>query len=230
MKIFKLATITLFGIGIFCSLNGCIKDDIIQDRIDPDIRITNPLDTIGIGTTYLFETEHLNNAGQAEIVNLMWSSADTSIISIDNTGLAKGKAFGETMITVQTLTSPSVQTTISVAVGNTTAVTAVTDRMATINTTSIYTLGGDALLQNNNGTITLTLAANYFADNGLPGLYVYLSNSTNTNAGALEIGPVSVFNGSHSYTLPSGTDINAYQHVLYFCKPFGQRVGHGTFN
>ena len=227
---FKLATTALFGIGIFCSLNGCIKDDIIQDRVDPDIRITNPLDTIGLETTYLFKTEYLNAAGKMENVTQIWTSADPSTISVDANGLAKGIAFGETMITVQTLNSPSVQTTIRVAVGTTTVVSAATDRTATLNSTSVYTLGGDALLKNDNGIITLRLASNYFADTGLPGLYVYLSNSTNTNAGALEIGPVSVFNGTHSYTLPNGTDINAYQHVLYFCKPFGQRVGHGTFN
>lgn len=230
MKTFKLAAAGLLGISVFFSLNGCIKDDIVQDRIDPTIRITNPIDTIGADTTYLFETEYLNEARQIENVNLMWTSSDTSIISINADGLAKGKLLGNAIITVKTLTSPSVSTAIDVAVGNTTVASAIMDRTTTLNSTSIYTLGGDALLADNNGVVTLTLASNYFADTSLPGLYVYLSNSTNTNAGALEIGAVTTFNGAHSYTLPSGTDINAYQHVLYFCKPFGQRVGHGTLN
>jgi len=231
MKIFKIVPVWLFGIGIFFSLNGCIKDDVVQDRIDPTIRITNPLDTIGINATYQFETEYLNSAGQKENVNVIWESSDTTVISIDVNGLARGNFLGsDAMITLKTLTSPSATTIVNIPVVTRTVASQVTNRTTTLNSTSIYTLGGNAVLENNNGTVTLTLSSNYFADTSLPGLYVYLSNSTNTNAGALEIGAVTTFNGAHSYTLPSGTDINAYQHVLYFCKPFGQRVGHGTLN
>ena len=69
-------------------------------------------------------------------------------------------------------------------------------------------------------------AAADVADDGLPGLYVYLSNNPNSVSGALEIGPVEVFEGAHDYTI-SGLDITTYAYVLYFCKPFNVKVGHG---
>ena len=214
----------------FLSLDSCVKDDIVQDEVDPVIRITNPLDTIGIGTTYLFLEEYLNNVGQKEDVDVEWESSDTSIISIDQNGMAEAKVLGQAIITVTSLTDPPVSATNEIVVGNSTVATTTPERTGSLTPASFYPLAGDFTLKDENGVATLALASNYEADTRLPGLYVYLSNNTASFSNALEIGKVVTFNGAHSYTLPAGTDINSYQYVLYFCKPFNVAVGDGMLN
>lgn len=102
----------------------------------------------------------------------------------------------------------------------------VTMKFGELQTSSSYRLEGDFTLTQDGADLLLEFADNYEADTDLPGLYVYLSNSTTTNANAVEIQAVQVFAGAHSYTIPN-ININDYQYVLYFCKPFNQRVGHG---
>lgn len=102
----------------------------------------------------------------------------------------------------------------------------VTMKFGELQTSSSYLLLGDFTLTQDGADLLLEFADNYDADTGLPGLFVYLSNSTTTNANAIEIQAVQVFSGAHSYTIPN-ININDYQYVLYFCKPFNQRVGHG---
>jgi len=74
----------------------------------------------------------------------------------------------------------------------------------------------------------LDIAGNYEASTALPGLYVYLSNNPNSTSGSYEIGEVTVFNGAHSYTLPSSVDISDYKYILYWFKPFNVKVGDST--
>jgi len=226
----KFSAINFLGVILLFSLNSCIKDDIVQDRIDPEISISNPLDSLALNSQFTFSTRYVNTVGQIEDVNVIWSSSNDSIISVNTEGLVTGNAIGSATITVESITTPPVQSSIEIPVGLSTVASVTLERTATLGSTSIYPLGGDLVLSEDNGTVTLSIASNYFADTRLPGLYVYLSNSTITISGALEIGRVGVFEGAHSYTLPSGTDINDYNNVLYFCKPFGQRVGHGTLN
>ena len=46
---------------------------------------------------------------------------------------------------------------------------------------------------------------------------------------AFEIGRVATFSGVHSYTIPN-KGINDYNYIVYFCKPFNVKVGHGQIN
>ncbi|HFC00296.1 MAG TPA: hypothetical protein ENJ53_05780, partial [Phaeodactylibacter sp.] len=63
-------------------LGGCIGNDIIDDRVDPVVRITNPVDTIEVNTSYQFEASFFNNVGKQEMNNLTWKSSDENTISI----------------------------------------------------------------------------------------------------------------------------------------------------
>jgi len=75
--------------------------------------------------------------------------------------------------------------------------------------------------------LVLNIAGNWLASSNLPGLFVYLTNNPNTLNGAFEISEVTVFEGAHSFDVPAGADLNTYNHLLYFCKPFGVKVGDG---
>lgn len=77
--------------------------------------------------------------------------------------------------------------------------------------------------------LDVSIKNNYRASTSLPGLYVYLSNNPNSINGAKEIGRVRIFNGAHNYQI-SNTGINDYKYILYWCKPFSVKVGHGEIN
>lgn len=210
-------------------LTGCIGNDYIDDFVEPSIRITNGLDTLGLGDSYQLEAIFLNNIGQEAAADFEWKSDAPEIVSVDPAGLLFGEREGSARVTVSTLLGDTllVETTQEIIVGENTTVSA-TERSGTIQTTSSYQLEGDFVLRQNGANLVLDIAENYQASSSLPGLYIYLTNNPSTTNGAFEIGPVSVFSGAHSYELPGEIGLNDYDYVLYFCKPFNVKVGDGA--
>ena len=220
--------ILIFGI---LALNSCIGDDIIEDRVDPVVRISNAIDTLKNGTSHQFEATFFDQVGKEVMIDLSWSSSDESIVSISETGLANALQIGNALITVDGL-APSgeqVSAELLVAVGEETIVS-ISERTGTLQTTSSYELKGDFVLKVEGGVLKLSFADDYQASTALPGLYIYLTNNPSTSSGAFEIGAVTKFSGAHSYDLPSSIDLMDYEYVLYFCKPFNAKVGDGQFN
>ncbi|SER04727.1 DM13 domain-containing protein [Neolewinella agarilytica] len=208
---------------------SCIGEDVVDDYVAPQIRLTNPISSIEEGTTYQFEFQFFNNIGQAEAVDANWSSEDPSIVSISATGLASALQVGTTnlSVTYQDEFGESATDALSVEVGESTVVVETMSKSGAIATTSSYDLEGDfTLTELPNGQLDLSFGDNYVADSGLPGLYVYLSNNPNSTSDALEIAAVQTFQGAHNYII-DGATLNDYSHVLYFCKPFNVKVGDG---
>lgn len=212
-------------------LTACIGEDIIDDYVQPVIRIQNVATAIEAGTDHQYGLQFINNVGRMEDITGEWSSADPSVLTITNTGLATGVAEGNTTIMVSFTDEFGELASASEAVEvgpSTVIVDEPMVRSGTVNTTSSYDLTGEFSLEElpDSEDLRLTFGNDYVADDGLPGLFVYLSNNPNSVSGALEIGPVRVFSGAHGYTI-SGVDISTYAYVLYFCKPFNVKVGHG---
>lgn len=221
---YKLTTITLF---ILLGFSACIQNDIIEDFVEPQLRITSAVDSIGLNSSFQFESMYLNNVGAEESVTVTWSSSDPSIISIANDGLAQALQNGTATITAEYINGSTMVTdTKTVTVGNTTVVPTTQEKSGMIATTSSYALEGDFVLREDGNDLVLEFAANYNASTALPGLYVYLSNNQSTIANAYEISAVQTFSGVHSYTIPN-IGLNDYNYVLYFCKPFNVKVGDG---
>jgi len=216
----------LIIIGILSA--SCISDDFVDDRVDPVLRITNAVDSIGIDSSYSFEFMYLNNVGQEESIEADWSSSDPDIISITSNGVATAHAGGSAEITLEYSDSEgSVSDSKVVGVGERTVVEEVTGRKGSVATTTFYKLEGDFTLESNGSSgVLLSFGDDYEASSALPGLFVYLSNNPNTISGALEIQAVDVFKGAHSYNIPD-VGLDDYGYVLYFCKPFNVKVGHG---
>lgn len=224
MKKFTLALLALSFI-----LTGCIKDDIIEDFVEPTIRITTIPDTILLNSQYQFEYIFLNNVGIEESVNAEWSSSNPEIIEINNNGLAQAKSLGSSEISISYFSeTKSLTDIITVNVGNNTVEGSI-DKSGSIQTTSSYVLEGDFSISEDNESVTIEFFADYKASRALPGLYVYLSNNQNVITNALEIGKVETFEGAHSYTI-DGIGINDYQYLVYFCKPFNVKVGDGIID
>ena len=212
---------------LFLALSGCIGDDIIEDFVEPTIRIATIPDTLEINTSFQFEYTYLNNIGVEEEVDVFWSSSDNQIIEINNSGLATAKALGNAEITVEFSNNGVPLTeTINVTVGMETVVQSA-DKGGSIRTTSSYTLEGNFTLMADGDDLVLEFGEDYVASSNLPGLYVYLTNNPSTTNNALEIGAVEIFEGAHSYRI-DGVDINEYSFLLYFCKPFNVKVGDGN--
>ncbi len=212
-------------------LSSCIGDDIINDEVDPIVRVVNLIDTLQVGTDYQFEASFLNNIGLNEDVPFDWSSSDPSIIAISPTGIASAITAGQVSITATATTDEDTydQTFSLIAGASTSEVEETSVRTGTISTTSSYELTGEFNITNTDGPLLIDIGEDYRASSALPGLFVYLSNNPNSISGAKEIAEVKVFSGAHQYTV-TGVDINKYNYLLYYCKPFNVKVGDGKID
>lgn len=218
---------------LFALFTACIGDDIVEDYVTPQIRITNIVSEIEAETSYQFLVSFLNNVGNVEEITPQWTTDNPDILAIDATGLATGITEGDTRITVSYTDEfgETAERGYDLSVGaSTVVVEEPMERTGSVATTTFYALTGDFTLstlpEDQAGDLRLSFGADYVADNGLPGLYVYLSNNPNTTSGAFEIGRVDVFNGAHDYVI-EGVGLNDFNYVLFFCKPFNVKVGDG---
>ncbi len=221
----------IFVLPLFV-LTACIGDDLVDDYVAPVIRISNLADTIEAGTAFQFTHQYVNNIGQAEDVAAVWTSSNTELLTIDANGLASAIAEGDVDITAS-FTDPrfdeTATVTETVAIGaSTVVVVEPMMRSGSVATTSSYPLSGNFVLEElpDSDELKLSFGEEYIADELLPGLYVYLSNNPNSTVGAFEIGAVQTFRGAHEYTF-NGAELEQFAYVLYFCKPFNVKVGHG---
>ena len=211
---------------------SCVKTDLINDRVDPKLFISNPLISLKDGDSHQFEVNYFNYVGkEIENPNVSWSSNNEAVLTITEDGLATGVSSGMSTVTAS-LTTEEEALTIS----NTNVVTVSLDETietsvkfeGTIVTTSSYQLEGSYVLEvQDNDVLRLSLGDDYKADTSLPGLYVYLGNNPTSIANAYEIGAVTVFQGAHFYDLPESIGLYDYNYILYWCKPFGVKVGEG---
>lgn len=207
-------------------LSGCIGTDILDDTIDSEIIILNPVQSIQIGTSYPFMAEYRNMAGMPEDIPLSWDSSNDSVIRIDSMGIASAIQEGESLITVM---GEGMEANILVMAGESTA-GELNHRTATLVTSSSYPLSGTASLTKTKMGLLVSLDSNFRTTSALPGLYIYLSNNVSTTNNAYEIGRVNAFSGAQQYVINDIENILAYKYILFFCKPFVVPVGHGELN
>lgn len=63
----------------------------------------------------------------------------------------------------------------------------------------------------------------FYSTNG-PDLYVYLSTGKDA-ADIVNLGSLKANRGNQNYDIPAGTDLEKYDHVLIWCKPFSVLFG-----
>ena len=211
---------------------SCVKTDFVNDRVDPKIFISNPLlELKKNGASHQFQVNYFNYVGkEIENPNVSWTSNNPSVLAITEDGIASGLEFGTATVTATLITSEEDLTITNkddVMVSMSTLTESI-EFIGTIVSTSNYLLKGSyALKVHENNTLRLSLGNDYEASTSMPGLYIYLGNNPTSIADAYEIGPVTVFQGAHFYNLPSTISIYDYSYILYWCKPFGVKVGEG---
>lgn len=208
---------------VLMALASCIGTDIVNDRVDESLVISTRITAIKVGETVTYEAMYFNSVGDPEPATIQWSSADNTVIAINELGEATALRTGNTVImaTFQGLTDE-----LEVEAGDETVEEA-TERKADLATTSSYPLSGTAIVRREDGKLFLDLLDDFSTTSDLPGLYVYLTNNTSNVSQAIEIGKVAKFSGSQTYEIPGNPGLFDFNFVLFYCKPFSVPVGDG---
>jgi len=224
-----MATIRTLLLLSIIGLTSCVGDDFIDDFVQPELRVNAVPETIMLGEAHALQVTFLNNVGQPTEQPIEYGSSETTVLSISDIGIITTHAVGSSDVTISTeYEGELLQQSYTIAVTTeATEPTELATKSGQISTTSSYRLTGGFEIAETASGISINIAEDYVASRALPGLYVYLTNNRNTTVGALEIGKVQVFEGMHSYDI-EGVSINDFSHILYFCKPFGVKVGDGA--
>jgi hypothetical protein len=208
---------------------SCIGEDLVFDEVAPEVRISQPISNFQINTSHQFEYVLLNNVGMEAMADqISWSTSNASKVIINQQGEAMALDYGEVTITLTaSLQGVEVDTSLTFSITDNPTAFVEEDRGGSINTTTSYDLSGDFTMRTESDELVISFQSNYVADDGLPGLYVYLTNNPNSPNGGYEIGPVQVFNGSHEYRI-NDVGLYDYNYLFYYCKPFKVKVGHGA--
>jgi len=222
---------TFLLVSLLLLQTSCIGEDIVNDFIEPELRILNPINSLSVPETYQLNTAYFNNIGIEEEATVTWSSSNLNIATVDTSGFLTAISEGTTTISASVLENDiflEESFSITITENGTVVIIEPLVKSGTIVTTSSYLLTGSFTLaeQENSDNLLLSVNSDYQATTSLPGLYLYLTNNPNSISGAYSVGPVSVFNGAHTYTIPN-TNINDYTYLLYWCQPFGVKVGTG---
>lgn len=214
---------------LFLLLSACVGEDLVDDQVPTEIRITNPILSLEIEQTHQYQAKYFDFVGR-EISEkpLVWESSDPAVASVSHQGLVTAIGEGSAVITVTSEDDLGnvISATDKLEVSDNTQ----TENMiitGTLQTTSSYLLRGSFRLEKTEASFTLYLEDDYQADRGLPRLVVFLSNNRNSVADAYRVGEVRVFSGAHSYDLPSEFGLMDYRYLLYWCEPFNVDVGEG---
>jgi len=230
-KLKHMKYLAFISLAILALASSCVGDDFIEDRVDPILRITNPLQSLVQDTTVQLEISFKNNIGIEEEIDVEWMSDNSAIADISTTGILSSIEKGATTISARVnYEGQTLEDLFPLEVSEKTVVVEeVTERTGSLKPSSFYDLEGDFTLEESDGKLILTFNSDYDADTGLPGLYIYLTNNPNSVNGAKTIGKVQTFSGAHTYEIEDA-DLFDYSHVLYFCKPFNVKVGDGKLS
>jgi len=178
-----------------------------------EITISSPTQTLDIGQSTQLSISVKNILGE-ELTGPfqpVWSSSNPGIISVNDQGLATAVAAGPSEITATVDGIISLPYSLTVSGG---------ERTGTFQGVNGYNVSGSVAVDDN----TVELGSNFSASNG-PGLYIYLTTSSSSVSGGIELGALVSTAGVQSYNIPQGEDVNNYQYVIVYCKPFGIPFG-----
>ena len=191
---------------------------------DEEIRIVSFTDRLQVGMTFQFEAQYFDSSGEVDLTVVpSWSSSATSVLSIDQNGLASAVTEGTAVITALGNTRTS---TISVATFD--EVTSDT-RSGSLEGTG-YNITGNFTLTVEEDELMLNFM-DASIDPNAPGPYFYLSNQNRSVTGGVNLGKAEDGTFSINVTeISSTTDINSYDFVVVWCEPFNVTLGVGSLS
>lgn len=170
-------------------------------------------------------------------VPIIWTSSDTSILEIDENGNIAPIEKGSVTVTATvandfTDKDEDISASINIEVSEETVVVIAPEpepqativAMGSFLGLTGYSAAGGFEIAEEAETSTVQFTPN-FDTGSVPDLVLYLSNSIQTNAGALLISDKVSNSGAQIFTLPEGANQLDYQYVLLYCRAFNVPVG-----
>ncbi|MEM8568629.1 MAG: DM13 domain-containing protein [Bacteroidota bacterium] len=195
-----------------------IRFNVVTDNVSIAlIEITADSAIVGVGGQLQLNARALNVA-ENEIAGaeIMWQSSDEDIATVDSEGLLTGVGAG--VVDIQA-SSDGISATFEITVGD------IEPRQGFFEGLNGYNTSGRVSVEINGVDLQVRIADDFRTSQG-PGLYVYLSNNRTMVSGGVELGKLSTTSGASSYTAPTGINIDDFDYVIIYCKPFG--AGFGT--
>jgi Bacterial Ig-like domain (group 2)/Electron transfer DM13 len=153
-----------------------------------------------------------NNAGGVITgLTFLWQTADAAIADVTTAGVISGKAYGTANVTASASGIQSAPVMVQVI------------RKGNFN--GVFSSAGTAKLKIENGVLKLQTTADFSVMTSPPDLRIYLSNSNNSIAGAVEVASLSQRTGAQSWAVAAPTTITQYKYVIVWCKQFGGTYG-----
>ena len=164
-----------------------------------------------------------------------WTSSNTTVATINSSGLAEGKQAGSTTITAS-VDGKSDTATLTV----TEPAPMLRSRTGTISGRNNYNSGGSVTLsQTSDGKLELKITG-LSTPSGAPDVYVALYTSSNINwgsgaslpSGARSFGEVSRQSGTKTWTFTpaSGENIDSWSHLILHCRLIDSEVGSASLS
>ena len=198
-----------------------------------EILITASRSQLSVGESFQFVAMVFDESGrEITTANVTWSSANSSIISTTERGLAMGVAEGTTNI-LASFEGLEAQVEVMVIADEQEMQEEETSttRTGTLSGRGGYDISGEfQLTVNSAGGIILTLS-NPSIDPSAPGPYYYLSNQENAVSGGINLGKAD--NDVLSIDITSefpDTTIDQFDFLVVWCEPFSLTLGAGQFD
>lgn len=214
---------------IIITAPGSVKDStLVTVASNPNqvakVEITAPQNSIVLGSTLQFSIKVQNMNGQDLTgKTITWASSNSTIVSINNTGLASGLAAGTAQITATVEGIASLPVTVEV-----TSNTSAAKRSGTFRGNSSYNVAGTAVLEQSGNGLKLRFEDNFRSSNG-PQLGVYLAKNAPavlTASNSISLGNLKSNSGKQEYTIPAGVKLTDYDFVVVYCIPFNVPFGY----
>lgn len=207
-------------------LVSCIGTDYVEEvQVPEEVNIVTSVDSLKVGESFQLVADYFNNLGEKVEVPIEWSSTDSNIISVSNQGIAEALAQGDVHVIAS---FGEAADSVMINAGNVTTLNE-NERTGTFMGRSDYSVEGRFILKELDDRLELVFEDNFRASNG-PGLFVYLSNQITNVTGGLELGSLKSNSGNQVYTIDKSlAQLESYQYVLIYCKPFRVTFGYGEF-
>lgn len=143
----------------FLLIVSCIGEDIINDYVSPNLRITNPIISIREGVTYRFTAKFFDTAGdEVAQPQLQWSTQTPTVISVNDTGIITALSPGQAVLILitQSRLGETIQTEHQFEV---TAIPIDTETSTTSDTNVDTITSSDTNLDTTTGTDTSTTSS-----------------------------------------------------------------------
>lgn len=212
-------TVTAAGTGqtkITAIQEGVTSNELLITVVDnantiATVTVTAAASNVAVGNTLQLAATAQNISGSdITASSYTWASNNTAIATVDQNGLVTGISNGEVSVTATADGVNSQAFTLTIGAGS-----SLTGQFQGIGG---HAVSGSATLKTTQDGVQLVFSENFSTVNG-PGLYLYLTNTSNSPSGGKEVAKLSKTSGSDTYSV-SGVSIDQYKYVLIYCKPF----------